>query len=130
MDRTSVDKVQTDDGSIFWQPPFSVELPIPYVNIEKDAGSFVHALFKAPAPTQALVISEWATAEEWSERWSQITGVKSNVKQADPSVFKGEDPTGFMKMMLETSEYMDELGFTGGDKKILMPEEVSAAEAT
>lgn len=98
------------------------------MNVENDTGSFVHALFEAPAPVQVLVVSEWATAKDWSERWSQITGVRSNVKQADPSVFRGEDPTGFMKMMLETSEFMEELGFTGGDKKILLPEEVSSAE--
>ena len=113
-----------------WKPPFPVNSPIPYVNVEKDAGAFVHALIKAPAPTQVLVVSDWATAIDWSEQWSRVTGVKSRVERADPSVFQGSDATGFMKMMLETGQFMEELGFTGGDKKILMPEEVSAADKT
>jgi hypothetical protein len=95
---------------------------MPYIDIEKDAGAFVHALIKVPAPTQVLAVSEWATCREWS----RITGIQGRVEQADASEFQGNDPTGFMKSVLETGQFCGEFGFTGGDENILMPEEVSA----
>jgi len=111
-----------------WKPVNSVVTPMPYIDVDKDAGSYIHALIKAPAPTQVLAVSEWATAQQWLEQWSQATGVASRAEQADLDQFKGDDPTGFMKMMLETSGFIDELGFAGGDKRILMPEEVSNSD--
>ena len=104
---------------------FPIDAAVPYIDVEKDTGTYVHALIKAPAPTQVLAVSEWATPQQWLEQWSQITGVPSRIERADFDQFKGDDPTGFMGMMLETSGFMEELGFTGRDKNILMPEEVS-----
>jgi hypothetical protein len=115
-----------EDGSVMWKPPFPADAPMPYIDIEKDAGVFVHALIKAPAPTQVLAVSEWATCREWLEQWSRATGVKSCVEQASASEFQGDDPTGFMKSVLETGQFCGEFGFTGGDENILMPEQVSA----
>jgi hypothetical protein len=115
-----------EDGSVLWKPPFPVDAPMPYIDIEKDAGAFVHALIKVPAPTQVLAVSEWATCREWLEQWSRITGIQGRVEQADASEFQGNDPTGFMKSVLETGQFCGEFGFTGGDENILMPEEVSA----
>lgn len=102
---------------------------MPYIDIEKDTGSYVHALIKAPAPTQVLAVSEWATPRQWLEKWSQATSVASRIERAGPEQFKGDDPTGFMGMMIETSGFIEELGFAGGDRRILMPEEVSFIEA-
>jgi hypothetical protein len=102
---------------------------MPYIDVEKDTGSYVHALIKAPAPTQVLAVSEWATPQQWLEKWSQATGVASRIERAGLEQFKGDDPTGFMGMMIETSGFIEELGFAGGDKRILMPEEVSCIEA-
>jgi hypothetical protein len=85
-------------------------------------------LIRAPAPIQVLAVSEWATPQEWLEQWSRITGVKSRIERADFDQFRADDPTGFMGMMLETSGFMEEFGFTGKDKNILMPEEVSDME--
>jgi hypothetical protein len=79
---------------------------MPYIDIEKDAGVFAHALIRA--------------------QWSRATGVKSCVEQASASEFQGDDPTGFMKSVLETGQFCGEFGFTGGDENILMPEQVSA----
>lgn len=111
-----------------WRPIFSDETPVPYIDVEKDTGSYVHALIKAPAPIQVLAVSEWATSHEWMEQWSRITGVKGRVERADFDQFRGDDPTGFMGMMLETSGFIVEMGFAGGDKNILTPEEVSDME--
>ena len=108
-----------------WKPVFLIDAPVPYIDIEKDTGTYVHALIKAPAPTQVLAISEWASPQEWLEQWSRITGVQSHIEQADFDQFRADDPTGFMGMMLETSGFMDDFGFTGKDRDILMPEEVS-----
>jgi hypothetical protein len=102
---------------------------MPYIDVEKDTGSYVHALIKAPAPTQVLAVSEWATAQQWLEKWSEATGVASRAERVDLEQFKADDPTGFMGMMIETSGFIEELGFAGGDKRILMPEEVSCNEA-
>jgi hypothetical protein len=99
---------------------------MPYIDIEKDAGAFVHALIKVPAPAQVLAVSEWATCRAWLEQWSRITGIQGRVEQADANEFQGNDPTGFMKGVLETGQFCGEFGFTGGDEKILMPEQVSA----
>jgi hypothetical protein len=92
---------------------------MPYIDVEKDTGSYVHALIKAPAPTQVLAVSEWATAQQWLKKWSKVTGVASRAERVDLDQFKADDPTGFMGMMIET----------GGDKRILMPEEVSCINA-
>jgi hypothetical protein len=120
------DMPQTDDGSVLWKPPFPVDALMPYIDIEKDAGAFVHALIKAPAPTQILAVSEWCTSREWLEQWSRVTGVKSRIEQADAGEFQGDDPTGFMESVLETGQFISEFGFSGGDEMILMPEQVSA----
>lgn len=97
---------------------------MPYIDIEKDAGPYVHALIKAPAPTQILAVSEFSTAKAWLEQWSQITGIKARVEEADASEFQGDDPTGLMRGMVETGHFIGEFGFTGGDVEILMPEQV------
>jgi hypothetical protein len=115
-----------EDGSVLWKPPFPIDAPMPYIDIEKDAGAFVHALVKAPAPTQVLAVSEFATSRTWLEQWSIITGFHGQVEQADASEFQGNDPTGFMKSVLETGQFCGEFGFTGRDENILMPEQVSA----
>jgi len=39
--------------------------------------------------------------------------------------FEGNDPTVFMKSVLETGQSFIEFGFTGGDKEILMPADMS-----
>lgn len=101
---------------------------MPYIDVEKDTGSYVHALIKAPAPTQVLAVSEWATVKQWLEQWSRATGVASRAERVDFDHFRGDDPTGFMGMMIETSGFIEELGFAGGDRRILMPEEVSYIE--
>ena len=98
---------------------------MPYIDVEKDTGSYVHALIKAPAPTQVLAVSEWATVQQWLGQWSEATGVASRAERVDFDEFRSDDPTGFMGMMIETSGFIEELGFAGGDKRILMPEEVS-----
>ena len=98
---------------------------MPYIDVEKDTGSYVHALIKAPAPTQVLAVSEWATVKQWLEQWSRATGVASRAERVDFDHFRGDDPTGFMGMMIETSGFIEELGFAGGDRRILMPEEAS-----
>ncbi|GAB7324559.1 hypothetical protein MBLNU13_g08459t1 [Cladosporium sp. NU13] len=113
-----------EDGTILWKPVFPIDVPMPYIDIEKDTGSYVHALIKAPAPTQVLAVSEWATPRQWLEKWSQATSVASRIERAGPEQFKGDDPTGFMGMMIETSGFIEELGFAGGDRRILMPEEL------
>jgi hypothetical protein len=108
---------------------FPVDTPMPYIDVEKDTGSYVHALIKAPAPTQVLAVSEWATAQQWLKKWSKVTGVASRAERVDLDQFKADDPTGLMGMMIETSGFIEELGFAGGDKRILMPEEVSCINA-
>lgn len=100
---------------------------MPYIDVEKDTGPFVKALIDAPAPTQVLAVSEWATAREWLALWSQVTAVGTRVEQADAEEFENNDRTGFMRSILETGRFVGELGFTGGDEKILMPHDVSLA---
>ena len=75
-----------------WKPVFPVDVPMPYIDIEKDTGSYVHALIKAPAPTQVLAVSEWATPRQWLEQWSQATGVASRIERAGPSNLKARIP--------------------------------------
>lgn len=110
-----------------WKPPFPLDTNMPYIDVEKDTGPFVKALIDAPAPTQVLAVSEWATAREWLALWSQVTAVGTRVEQADAEEFENNDPTGFMRSILETGRFVGELGFTGGDEKILMPHDVSLA---
>ena len=85
---------------------FPVETPMPYIDVEKDTGSYIHALIKAPAPTQVLAVSEWATVHQWLEQWSEATGVASRAERVDFDQFRGDDPTGFMGMMIETSGFI------------------------
>lgn len=98
---------------------------MPYIDVERDTGSFVKALIDAPAPTQILAFSEWATPSEWLALWSQVTGVATRIEQADTKEFEGNDPSGFMRSILETGQFVAKFGFTGKDEQILMPEDVS-----
>lgn len=102
---------------------------MPYIDVEKDTGSYIHALVKAPAPTQVLAVGEWATPPQWLKQWSEATGVAGRIERADLEQLKGDDPTGSMGMMIEMSGFIEEFGFAGGDKRILMPEEVSCIES-
>ena len=97
---------------------------MPYIDVGRDTGSFVKALIDAPAPKQVLALSKWATPNEWLALWSQVTGVTARVEQADAKEFESNDPTGFMRSILETGQFVAEFGFTGSDENILMPEDV------
>ena len=108
-----------------WKPPFPLDTQMPYIDVERDTGSFVKALIDAPAPTQVLALSKWATPREWLSLWSQVTGVATRIEQAAAAEFEGDDPTGFMRSVFETGQFVGEFGFTGSDEKISMPEDVS-----
>jgi len=105
-----------DDCTVLWKPPFPLGTQMPYIDVERDIGSFVKALIDAPAPTQVLALSKWATPTEWLALWSQVT-----LAQADAEEFKGNDSTGFMRSVFETGQFVSEFGFTGSDERILMP---------
>jgi hypothetical protein len=98
---------------------------MPYIDVERDTGSLVKALIDAPAPTQVLGLSKWATPKEWLALWSEVTGIAARVEQASSEEFESNDPTGFMRSVFETGQFVGEFGFTGSDEKILMPEDVS-----
>jgi len=117
---------QLDDCTVLWKPPFPLGTQMPYIDVERDIGSFVKALIDAPAPTQVLALSKWATPREWLALWSQVTGFASRIAQADAEEFKGNDSTGFMRSVFETGQFVSEFGFTGSDERILMPGDVSA----
>ena len=114
-----------DDGTVLWKPPFPLDTQMPYIDVERDTGSFVKALIDAPAPTQVLALSKWATPREWLALWTQVTGVATRIERAAAAEFEGDDPTGFMRSVFETGQFVGEFGFTGSDEKISMPEDVS-----
>lgn len=99
---------------------------MPFIDIEQDAGAFVKALIDAPAPTQLVCVSEHLTPNQWMETWSRITGVGGRVEKLPAEAFLEKDPIGFKASVLETGLFVRGFGFTGGDKQILMPEEVSS----
>ena len=99
---------------------------MPWIDVEKDVGAFVKALIDAPAPTQVLAISEWMTCKEWLKIWSASTGVKSRFEEAQAGDHPSDDPTGLKLEFLQTSQFLVDFGFTGGDPDVLMPEDVSS----
>jgi hypothetical protein len=115
-----------DDGTVLWKPPFPLDTKMPYIDVERDTGSFVKALIDAPAPTQVLGLSKWATPNEWLALWSEVTGIAARIEQASSEEFERNDPTGLMKSVSQTGQFVGEFGFTGSDEKILMPEDVSS----
>ena len=54
-----------------------------------------------------------------------MTGVATRIERAAAAEFEGDDPTGFMRSVFETGQFVGEFGFTGSDEKISMPEDVS-----
>ncbi|KAK4553257.1 hypothetical protein LTR86_009557 [Recurvomyces mirabilis] len=115
------------DGIAVWSPPFEADLPLPWVDVQKDLGSFVSAVIRAPAPTQVLVVSEWLSGQQWLDQWSKITGKKARY-EAGMSLHERveEDSTGLSLHFSQTMRYIEDFGYTCGDPNVLMPEQLEA----
>ncbi|KAI7544151.1 hypothetical protein KC331_g6976 [Hortaea werneckii] len=122
-------RFETDnDGSktAIWTPPFPASLPIPWVDVERDTGSFVKALIEAPPKTQLLGVSEWMAFDDWAALWSNVTGVKSKFEDtvSQERLRPSNGTFDFKNMFSQTGYFVTEFGYTGGDPDVVGPEEL------
>ncbi|KAK3669209.1 hypothetical protein LTR78_010906 [Recurvomyces mirabilis] len=115
------------DRIAVWSPPFEADLPLPWVDVQRDLGSFVEALIRTSAPTQVFVVSEWLSGQQWLDQWTKVTGVQARY-EAGMSLHErvDKDPTGLSLHFSQTMRYIEDFGYTCGDPSVLMPEELEA----
>jgi hypothetical protein len=105
--------------------PIKPDTLMPWIDVEKDLGSYVSALLKAPGGTQVLAFSQWLSQKEYAALLSAHTGVEIRFQQVPEEMVLKNDPTGFKKEQVDAVKFIEEFGFTGGDSEVLMPEQVS-----
>ncbi|KAK5111523.1 hypothetical protein LTR62_004818 [Meristemomyces frigidus] len=116
--------MKLQDDVAVWSPPMPADLMIPWLDVEKDLGSFVAALFRAPAPTQVLCVSEWLSERQWLGQWTRATGIPSRLEpELSLHDHVDHDPTGLSRQFSETMKYIEDFGYTCGDPDVLVPEE-------
>lgn len=108
----------------------STDTILPWIDVEADAGAFVHALIRAPAPLHVLGVSDFLSMREWVKIWSKpmrlLARYEMSTAFADNAA---SDSTGLSLQMSETAKLVAEFGYTLGDPDVIMPEEVSGWRA-
>ena len=116
--------MQQADKTAVWSPPMPGNVLLPWIDVEKDCGGVVRALFDAPAPTHVLCVSEWLTGGQFLNLWSRQTGVPAVYEESTETHTK-DDPTGLALQFSQTMKYIVDFGYTCGDPEVVLPEDVS-----
>jgi hypothetical protein len=113
------------DGSFVMLRPFGKDVVLPYVDIERDLGTFVKVLVEdLPAGKELLGVSEMMTAARWMEIWGETMGVKTDFKRVSHDEFFAGTPVELKEEMADAFDYLEEFGYTGGDPNVLMPDQL------
>ncbi|KAE9362806.1 NAD(P)-binding protein [Stipitochalara longipes BDJ] len=109
------------DGSFLTLRPVGPHVQFPFVVTHEDTGSFVKALVDLPAGKDLLGVSQTMTWPEWMKLWGEILGVKAGFKQVSGDEFFKGVPEPLKRELMDTYDYVEEFGYTGGDPDVLMP---------
>jgi hypothetical protein len=112
------------DGSFLTLRPVGAHVVFPFVDTHCDTGSFVRALVGLPAGRDLLGVSQNMTWPEWMALWGEILGVKAGYKEVSDEEFFQNVPEPLSRELIDTYDYVEEFGYTGGDSEVLEPDQV------
>ena len=72
-----------------------------------------------------LGVNTELTQQEFMKLWTETLGVTSDVEEVKMEEVIGTMPPPLDKEMVDSFSFVQEFGWTGGDKAVVMPEEVS-----
>lgn len=101
----------------------SGDIPVPMADLDSDVGKWVNALFEATPGLTLVGATEMMTWEQWLKLWADHNGVVAKYRRADPAEY-GKKIEGISDAVLEEFQFVDQFGFTGGDKDALFPDQV------
>ncbi|RMZ23744.1 hypothetical protein D0859_12211 [Hortaea werneckii] len=111
------------DGVYELALPMSGEIPVPMADLDSDMGKWVKALFEA-APGLTLVGStELITWAEWLRLWAKHNGVSARYRRASTAEYSAR-VEGISDAVSEEFAFIEQYGFTGGDKSVVYPDQV------
>lgn len=103
--------------------------PIPLVDASKDTGYFVRALVQTAPGKTLLGAGSFISWREYTKLWAKSQGVHCAYQQSTMADIEAALPEGFPPGFAlaagESTAYLDEFGYDGGDPDILRPDEVS-----
>jgi hypothetical protein len=115
------------DGSFLMTRPVPIEQEYPFIVAHRDTGPFVKTLVDMPPGQDVLAASQSMTWPEWIKIWGNVLGVKARYERVSGDDFLNGLPEPMKIEFLDTYNFVEEFGFTGGDPAVLMPEQVSLA---
>jgi hypothetical protein len=117
-----------DDGSFLYRTPFGADTRMPWIDASSDTGKFVEALVNAPAGTHMLGVSEFGTYADLMQVFGDVFKVKTSVENVDAHEFfaTASLPDDLRPVLVQLVSFMDEYGWTGGDPRIKLPQEVDS----
>ncbi|KAK5155039.1 hypothetical protein LTS14_005994 [Recurvomyces mirabilis] len=112
------------NGDFLVSLPLQKDCPIPWVDVERDTGAFVHALTKASPGTHVLGVSEWLGTGKYLELLFDHLGVKGRFEDISFEAAVQNDPLGLKLQFAEGFRFAEEFGYTGGDPEVVSPDDV------
>ncbi|KAK4555930.1 hypothetical protein LTR86_007150 [Recurvomyces mirabilis] len=115
---------QQTNGDFLVSLPLQKDYPIPWVDVERDTGAFVHALTKASAGTHVLGVSEWLGTGKYLELLFDHLEVKGQFQDISFEAAVQDDPLGLKLQFAEGFRFAEEFGYTGGDPEVVSPDDL------
>ena len=84
------------------------------------------ALIESPPGREVLGYTGLLGWDGYMDLWSKTLGVRGRYQQVPREEFLAAMPEAFKRPFDEASRYMNEFGWTGGDPKVVNPENVSS----
>jgi hypothetical protein len=110
-----------EDGVYIWRKPGKNTALHPFV-IPSDTGLFVELLVNSPPKQGLLGVSEMASYVQYMEIWSEVTGVKSEVREISVEEADKAAPGGIGREAAESTATSAEFGW---GKHLVLPTQVS-----
>jgi hypothetical protein len=110
-----------EDGVYIWRKPGKSTALHPFV-IPADTGLFVELLVNSPPKQDLLGVSEMASYVQYMKIWSEVTGVRSEVKEISIEEADKAAPGGIGREAAESTATSAEFGW---GKQLVLPTQVS-----
>lgn len=106
--------------------PMFGDLPISMADLDTDIGRWVEALFGREPGIVLVGATALLSWKQWLEMWARHAGVRARYRRATASEY-GARLTGLTDAVAEEFGFVEELGFTGGNPRVVYPSDVCSA---
>ena len=106
----------------------SADHAVAFIVAEKDTGAFVKALIESPPGIEVLGYTRLMSWNDYMDLWSKTLGVRGRYQQMPREEFLTAVPEPMRRQYDEVFRYVAEFGWTGGDPKVVQPEDVSVLD--